>query len=330
MIEVKYFEHKTEKLYAMRGIVTIHKGIHHVGVIPVSKRGLCPDALLWIPTGGQLTHINVIPAINTTKGIHLHLTNSNNPKVVEFWLFSQLSLTGTQAEEFLELIMKEEVVPTSERNDKLFVSDKTLFTFKENPRNTDTSNHERFCTCEDCKEPQYITVEKNPIVTVYQDTPEIVQALQYNGDNKIDIIQFTNNRILSNSGSSMLTVDTQRATMRYIKIGDYVVRRDMNDYYAYPKDEFEDKFRKYSDKQPLVFTASEQIFSAIQCTPNNFEEIKEFANGNGRDIGDGRIHLSTCPSDIVPTFWLVKNKDGKLSVQSDSYFKANMSQLIVH
>ena len=173
-------------------------------------------------------------------------------------------------------------------------------------------------------------MEKNPIVTVYQDTPEIVQALQYNGDNKIDIIQFTNNRILSNTGSSMLTVDTHRATMRYIKIGDYVIRRDMNDYYAYPKDEFEDKFRKYSDKQPLVFTASEQIFSAIQCTPNNFEEIKEFANGNGRDIGDGRIHLSTCPSDIVPTFWLVKNKDGKLSVQSDSYFKANMSQLIVH
>ena len=77
----------------------------------------------------------------------------------------------------------------------------------------------------------------------YRKKPVVIEAIQYTGDNKRDVIEFTSQRACTNTGYSYLTIFTLEGEM-HANINDWVIKGVNGEFYPCKPDIFEKTYEK--------------------------------------------------------------------------------------
>ena len=75
----------------------------------------------------------------------------------------------------------------------------------------------------------------------YRKKPIVIKAVQYTGDNKIEILDFTNYTTSLNNLHKHLTISTLEGDMR-ADVGDWIIRGIQGEFYPCKPDIFEETY----------------------------------------------------------------------------------------
>ena len=75
----------------------------------------------------------------------------------------------------------------------------------------------------------------------YRTKPIVIKAIQYTGDNKIEILDFTNYTASLNNPHKHLTIPTLEGDMR-ADVGDWIIKGIQGEFYPCKPDIFEETY----------------------------------------------------------------------------------------
>ena len=81
----------------------------------------------------------------------------------------------------------------------------------------------------------------------YRKRPVIIEAIQYQGFNSKEIIDFTNGQALTNTGYAFLTIPTLEGNHR-CDVADWVIKGVNGEFYPCKPDIFEKTYEKVEDR----------------------------------------------------------------------------------
>lgn len=80
----------------------------------------------------------------------------------------------------------------------------------------------------------------------YRKKPVVIEAIKYDGDNKVEIQEFVN-KYLDMTEEMQLEIDTLEGVM-LANVGDYIIRGVNGEYYPCKPDIFEKTYEKVEDQ----------------------------------------------------------------------------------
>lgn len=85
----------------------------------------------------------------------------------------------------------------------------------------------------------------------YRKKPVIIEAIKYDGENKVEVQEFVG-KYLDSTGKKQLKIDTLEGTM-LANIGDYIIRGVNGEFYPCKPDIFEKTYEKIRTKMSKVY-----------------------------------------------------------------------------